>query len=120
MSKSFVKGFGFAFEGLFRVFETQRNFRFQLIIGTLSLFLAVFLQISLFQWTVLLLCIALVLSAEIINTVIETVVDMVTTTINPKAKLAKDLSAAVVLINAMITAIVGLLIFIPHIIKFFQ
>ena len=60
----------------------------------------------------------LVISGELFNTAIETVVDMVSPNINEKAKLAKDISAAGVLVLAIGAFIIGLLIFIPKILNF--
>ena len=120
MVRTFVKSFQFAFEGLAAVFMTQRNFRLQVFTGLAAAALAIFLDFSNIEWAILILTIALVLSFEMINTAIEVVVDLSTTEIHPKAKLAKDLSAAAVLINAIVALLVGMFIFIPHLLKFFK
>ena len=73
---------------------------------------------SLSEWFTCIILFGLVISGELFNTAIETVVDMVSPNINEKAKLAKDISAAGVLVLAISAFIIGLLIFIPKILNF--
>ena len=78
------------------------------------------LKVSLIEWSLLTLTIALVLTAEAINTAIENLVDMVSPERKPQAGLIKDISAGAVLISALGAAIVGLIIFGPKIIDWFN
>ena len=71
----------------------------------------IILKINKYEWIACILCFAIVISGELFNTVIETVVDMVMPYKNEKAKIAKDISAGAVLILAMGAAIVGIIIF---------
>ena len=77
--------------------------------------LGIILKLSALEWIILTIVIALVISAELFNTTIETVVDMITKEKNEKAKLAKDVAAGAVLVLAIGSVVVGLIIFIPKI-----
>lgn len=104
----------FAVSGLTHAFQTQRNFRLQVILGVLVILLAAALGFDRLEWIILLITIGLVLTAEIANTVLETLVDLSITRVHPKAKIAKDLSAAAVLIIAIFSIFIGALLFGPH------
>lgn len=106
--------FKFANEGLRYAFKTQNNFKIQITLGILALILAFLFRFGPIEWIILLFAICLVLAAELINTVVETVVDMHTSEFHPKAKIAKDLSAAVVLLISLFVLVIGLILFIPH------
>jgi undecaprenol kinase len=111
-----MNSFRYAFQGLFHALKEGRNFRIQTGVGIIVIFLAWLFGFTRFEWAVLLLTISLVLTAELLNTVIEIVVDLaVKDKILPKAKTAKDVAAASVLLISVIAAIVGLVLFIPHI-----
>lgn len=72
-----------------------------------------FTGLSISEWLVIILLIALVISTEMVNTAIETVVNLVSPEFHPLAKKAKDVAAGAVLVFAIASAIIGLLIFIP-------
>ena len=76
-------------------------------------------KVNKYEWAILVLTIGLVISCELINTAIEAVVDLVTEEYHPLAKVAKDTSAAAVLVFAIVAIIVGLIIFVPKIIGLF-
>lgn len=105
----------YAFSGMAYVFRTQKNTRVYLVFTILVILLAVFLNVSWLEWLILLAMIGLVWAAESINTAIEATIDLVTEKYHPLAKVAKDTSAAGVLILALTAALVGLLIFGRHI-----
>ena len=75
----------------------------------------IILKITQAEWIVCIILFGFVITIELINTAIETTVDIAMPNINEKAKLAKDISAGAVLISAIISVIVGLIIFIPKI-----
>lgn len=81
--------------------------------------MAIFFEFNRFEWLILVLTICTVLSAELLNTVIETIVDLYTVEYHEKAKLAKDLSAGVVLLVCLFSVAIGLLLFTPHVLAFF-
>ncbi len=69
------------------------------------------------EWALIILVIGLVISAEILNTAIEIMVDIYCPFYHPLAKISKDVGAAAVLFTALISVLVGLFIFIPHLLK---
>ncbi len=75
------------------------------------------LRISLIEWGLIILTMAFVWITESFNTVYERLFDLVDPTINPIVKIGKDVSAAAVLISAIVSIIIGILIFIPHVLK---
>jgi diacylglycerol kinase len=108
-----LQSFYFAFAGLSFFFRTQRNARIHLVLGLAACGLAIWLRISRLEWLMLILAIAGVMILEGVNTAIETVVDLASPDIHPLAKQAKDLAAAMVLVAAIASSIIGLLILGP-------
>ena len=76
-------------------------------------------QVSLIEWCILLLCISLVVSLELMNTAIEEAVNLASPDIHPLAKASKDVAAGAVMFSAIISAIIGFIIFIPKFIDLF-
>ena len=112
---SLFKSFKFAFDGLKTAVTRGRNFRIQIAIGALAVSLGVILKLSMPEWLDLVLVISLVLILELINTVIEAIVDLVSPEIREKARVAKDVAAATVLLASFGSVIIGALLFIPKI-----
>lgn len=110
-----LKSFKFAFDGLSEVTRNEPNFQIHLVIGSAALITGVLLQISSGEWLLLLFAISFVLILELFNTAMEKIVDLVSPEIHPKAKIAKDVSAAAVLISATIAIVVGFILFLPKI-----
>jgi diacylglycerol kinase len=102
-----------AFRGWWYVIHTQRNAWIHAAISTLTILMAFWLHLVLMEWAILLLTIALVWTAEFINTALEAVVDLASPELHPLAKVGKDVGAAAVLIASLISVLVGLLIMGP-------
>lgn len=109
----FIRGFGYAFKGLWHAAATQLNFRVHLFAAAVALFAGYILDISPGEWLWIILCIGLVLAAELFNTAIEFLTDLVSPEYNKKAGLVKDISAGAVLITAISAFTIGLVIFLP-------
>ena len=109
------KSFSFAFQGLKDCIINEKNFRIQYVITLLVICLGIFFSLNAIEWMILLICFALVLSFEIINSAIEKLCDMVCPSIHPVIKKVKDMCAAAVLVSAIISFIVGCIIFMPKI-----
>ncbi len=107
--------FGYAFQGIAKAFKSEPNFRIHLAAATLAILAAYFFKFAKTEWLILILTIALVIILELINTVIETITDVISPRYSPKAKIIKDVSAAGVLISAILAIIVGLTLFLPRI-----
>ena len=105
--------FRHAFRGWWFVIRTQRNAWIHAVLSTLVLLLALWLHLPLRDWAVLFLTIALVWTAEFINTALEAVVDLASPQKHPLAKVGKDVGAAAVLLAALAAILVGLLILGP-------
>ncbi len=110
-----TKAFGYAFFGLFLFFKMERNGKIQLSLALLVTAFGIALQISAQEWIYVLLCIAVVLSLEMLNSAIEKLCDMVCAEYNTTIKIVKDVSAGAVLWTSLISLIVAAIIFLPKI-----
>lgn len=113
------KSFYYAFQGIKTAIKTEQNFLIDIIIGIIVLVSGYFLKLSAIEFAIVLLAIALVITLELINTAIEYTIDMAMPEIHPLAKAAKDISGAAVLFSALISIIIGLIIYLPKIINLF-
>lgn len=111
--------FKFAFAGLRYVIVSQRNAWIHTAITAAVIILAAVLRLSFQDWAILLLAIGLVWTAEILNTALEALVDLVSPQPHPLAKTAKDVSAGAVLVSAIVSILIGLLILLPPLLKRF-
>jgi diacylglycerol kinase (ATP) len=109
--KHTLSGLKYAQEGILHCFRTQRHMRYHCYILVAVLLSGLLLNLGSRDMLALVFAITLVIVAEMFNTAIEAVVDMVTEHYNPIAKLAKDVSAGAVLLSAMNAIIAGVLIF---------
>jgi len=112
-SRNILESFRFAFSGLWYALRTQRNTRIHLTIAAVVIVLGLWLGLSLTQWAVLTLTIGFVLVSEMLNTVAETLVDLISPGYHPLAKVIKDVTAGAVLLTAIIAVVVGLLLLGP-------
>jgi len=108
---SLFESFNYAIEGIIHVLRTHRNMRIHVVIAVAVLAAAIALGVSRLELVVLLLSIAFVLVAEMINSAIEGAIDVATTAFDPMAKLAKDIAAGAVLIASVNAIAVGYLVF---------
>jgi diacylglycerol kinase len=111
---SLARSFAVAFDGLRYLVRTQRNFRIELFIGALAIAGAAFWRFDPREWGVLMLTIAMVLVLEAVNTAIEDAVTLASPSFNARARAAKDVSAAAVLIAAVASVAVGVALFGPR------
>ncbi|MGB6838825.1 MAG: diacylglycerol kinase family protein [Microgenomates group bacterium] len=121
MSRKYAicKSFRFAFDGLKTAIRKEPNFRIHLVAAISAIFAAYLLGFSSLEWIILVLTIFLVLIFELMNTALETLIDLISPEITPQAKIAKDISAAAVLSTAFLSIIVGLTLFLPKILLIF-
>jgi diacylglycerol kinase len=115
--KNFIQSrrqaFGHAFHGWQHVLKTQRNAWIHSLAAIMVILLGLWLRLPLRDWAVIALTIAMVFTAEFINTAIEAVVDLASPVHHPLAKVGKDVGAGAVLISALAAVLVGLLILGP-------
>ena len=117
--KKLINSFKYAIEGIISSFKTERNMKIHVLAMIIVIALGFFFKLDKVEWCFIIIAIASVISAELFNTAIETVVDMVSPERNPKAKLVKDIAAGAVLVVAIGSAIIGFIIFGPKVINFF-
>lgn len=108
---SFRKSFLFAVQGFRTAVATERNIKVMLVAGVLAIVVGIFLRLDLLSWAIILLCCAVVIMAELFNTCVETVVDLVSPEFHPLAGRAKDVAAAAVWFLSALVGVVGLLVF---------
>jgi len=108
-----ISAFRYAFAGWWHVIRTQRNAWIHAVISLLVIAVSFFLQLSVHDWAVILIAIAMVWIAEFLNTALEAVVDLASPEHHELAKIGKDVGAAAVLIAAVTSIIIGLLILGP-------
>lgn len=113
--KKLIRGFGYAFKGIGYATTTQINFRIHLVAALTASLLGYALHISANEWIWIIFCMALVMSAELINTAIEVLTNLVSPEYHPLAGHAKDVAAGAVLITAIFSLITGAIIFLPKI-----
>lgn len=118
--KRLVDSFRYAFFGIVEAYKGEQNLKIHTEIAVLVVIFGFVFKISYVEWLVCLVLIGLVLMAEFFNTAIEYVVDLASPEIHPLAKLAKDTASAGVLMMAIISAIIGLIIFVPEFIEFMR
>jgi diacylglycerol kinase len=114
------KSFGYAFNGLHTALREEPNFRIHLIFAICAMILGILLGISTIEWIILIFTIFFVIVLELLNTVLEALVDLVSPDVKPAAKIAKDVSAACVLTSAFMSIIVGVMLFAPKIFLILQ
>ena len=107
----FRKSFLFAIQGFRTAVVTERNIKVMLAVGALAVAAGLVIGLDLVSWAVILLCCAVVIMAELFNTAIETVVDLVSPEFHPLAGRAKDIAAAAVWFLSFVVAIVGVLVY---------
>lgn len=113
--KKFIRGFSYAFKGIAYATSTQINFRVELVCTLIVAALGFVLHISPMEWVCVSICIGLVVGAEMFNTAIEVLTDMVSPEWNEKAGHVKDIASGAVLVIGIFAAVVGGIIFLPKI-----
>ncbi len=111
--KSRIASFGHAFHGWAYVLRYEKNAHIHAVATICVVIVATWLNVSLRDWALLVIVVAMVWAAEILNTSIEAVVDLASPVHHPLAKVGKDVGAAAVLIAAGAAVVVGLLILGP-------
>lgn len=106
-NKSFRQSLNHAIEGIIYAFKTQSNLRFHYIAGILILILSLFFDFSKVEFICLCITVGFVILAEMLNTVVESIVDLVTEEYREKAKIAKDVAAGGVLVAATISVVIA-------------
>ncbi|MDP4105781.1 MAG: diacylglycerol kinase family protein [Bacillota bacterium] len=115
---SLLSSFSYAIAGIRTAIKQERNIRIHLSISLIVIIFGFLFSITRIEWIFILLTIGGMISLEIINTAIERLVDLVTLEFHPLAKQAKDLAAGAVFSFAIISVMVGIIIFGPYLLRF--
>ena len=115
--QSILKSQRHAIEGILSIVKNERNFRIQLVVAMLVVLISFLLKISHSDWIAVGFLITLVLISEAFNSVIEALCDTISHEYRVNIQYAKDVSAGAVLVSAILSVILGLIIFMPYIIE---
>lgn len=114
-----LKSYSYALKGLFKTFREEQNLKVQIFASLAVLILGIYFSLSRIEWAILTLVVCLVLTAEITNSAVERITDVLKPRINTYVKEIKDIMAAAVLLSSIAAAVVGILVFWPYLNKFF-
>ena len=112
-----TKCFGYAFEGIWTGIQKERNMKIHCLAVIAVTLAGTLFHITAAEWCICLLLFARVVSLELVNTAVEAVVDLVTEEKKPLAKIAKDTAAGAVLFSAIVSVIIGCIIFVPYLLE---
>ena len=115
MRRVHIISFKHAWDGIYYAFMSQPNFQVHLFFTLLVVFLGRHYSIGSTEWLILIFTIVLVFTAEMMNTAIECMTDMLTPDYHIAAKRAKDVAAGMVLLSAIFSVVIGITVFLPYV-----
>lgn len=115
-NESQIRSFAVAFAGIGRAFASEVHMKVHLAFAIAALAACWFLHVEPWGWCVVVICIGMVISAEVLNTAIEALADKVSPEYDPLVKVAKDAAAGAVLVLAICSVIAGLIVYVPALI----
>jgi diacylglycerol kinase len=115
--KERLKSFSFAMHGLSYLLKNEHNSRIHLVASIISIILGIILKLNIIEWSLLIIVIGIVFLAELFNSAVETLADIIDPEWNKMIMMAKDYSAAAVLISAIVALVAGCIIMVPKLIK---
>ena len=118
-SKNLLDSFKHAFEGLFYGIKSTKNLQIDIFVVVVVIIFGFVFKISLIEWISLVICFGLVMCLELVNTAIEEAVNLAMPNTHPVAKISKDVAAGAVLLGALMSVVVGFIVFLPKIIDLF-
>lgn len=113
-----IKSFVVALEGIGAAFRSEMHMKVHLVFACLALVACWVLQVEAWGWCVVVVCVGMVISAEVLNTALEALCDKVSSEYDPLIKVAKDAAAGAVLVLAITSVIAGLIVYVPAFIAF--
>ena len=118
--KKRIKSFSYAFAGLKVLFKEEHNARIHAVATVLVVAAGILFRITSGEWMAVVICIGMVISAEIVNSSLERCADFIKQERDDRKRDIKDLGAAAVLVCAIAAAVVGCIIFIPYLIQWLR
>jgi diacylglycerol kinase len=119
LNGSFLSTLLYAIHGISATIRVEKNMRIHLLITLGAIVAGLLLRITKIEWVVVLLCSGCVIAAEMVNTAIERLADVITTEKDNRIKMVKDISAGAVFIISITACIVGIIVFLPYLLKLF-
>ena len=110
-----IKSFGYALTGIYIATREQLNIKIHFLAVIVVTGAGIYFHVTAYEWCLIVICYGMVLTAELFNSAIENIVDLVSPDHHPLAGKAKDIAAGAVLISALSTAVVSLFIFLKYI-----
>ena len=114
------KAFVYAWQGFKALLRYEHNARIHLVAAVLAICAGVIFGISAIEWCVVVMCIGLVIAAEALNSAVEALADKISPDYDPLIGRAKDLGATAVTLLALVAAVVGCIVYLPYIIRWFS
>lgn len=118
--KRFFKSFHYALQGIHYALNSDQNLVIHFLVALGVILLSILFKVNPFEMGILGVTILVMISAEMVNSAIEKMVDLITKEHRAEAKIAKDIAAGMVLLTAIGSAIIGCLIFVPYIVRLFR
>ena len=118
--KRLGKSFVYAFQGIISAYKSEQNLLVHTIALIINIILMFVLKLNIIECVLIVIVITMVFALEMVNTAIEYAVDMAMPRIHPLAKISKDVASGAVLLSAIGATIVGLIIYIPKIMLYFN
>jgi diacylglycerol kinase (ATP) len=114
-----IQSFKHAFTGIFTMIVEESNARIHIVSSILVILAGFIFRINRFEWIAILFSIGIVMAIEALNTSLENLSNAVSKDFNPNIKKCKDIAAGAVLIVSIVAALIGLIVFIPYLLKLF-
>lgn len=115
----FVNSVNYSMAGLRYAYKNEQSMMIHVTITATIIVLGILLDISRLEWIICIFLLGIVMATELINTALEAVVDLITQDYHPLAKIAKDTASAAVFVFSIVAGIIGIIVFLPHIIDLF-
>jgi diacylglycerol kinase len=119
LNASFFSTFLYAINGISATIRAEKNMRIHLLITSAVVIAGLLFRITKIEWIVVLLCSGCVIAAEMVNTAIEKLADIITTEKDNRIKMVKDISAGAVLIISITACGAGIILFLPYLLGLF-
>lgn len=116
-ARKLSQSFSYAFAGVWYALKYNQNLRIHFLVAIAVVLVSIYFKVNPFEMGILGIMILLVIASEMINTAIEQMVDLIVKEHRKEARIAKDVAAGMVLVTAIGSVIVGILIFLPYILK---
>ncbi len=114
--KSFWRSVRHAFRGIVYAIRNERNFQIECVAAVAVIFLACFFPLSSIERTLIVFLAGWVMAFELINTAIERMLDIIKPNVHPYVRVVKDMAAGAVLVSSGVAVVIGLCVFLPHLI----